>query len=90
MNKLDHIVETLKCWKSTFMSGTDWTFERSLGMCEIRDYLDGISQNGHDCYASFLFKNLSESDKHYILNQIDFDVNFKEMYATYDLEETVA
>lgn len=85
MSKVNEVVEKLNQWKSAFMGSTDWTYEKSLGIYEIRDYLDGISENDCDCVASELFKDLTENDKQEILKQVDFDVNFDELYSTYDL-----
>lgn len=79
------VIEQLDCWRNCFLDGTDWSFEKSLGITEITDQLENISSNGHDCYASFLFNQLSENDKEYIEKELEFYVNFDELYAVYDL-----
>jgi hypothetical protein len=84
-NKMEKTIEYLNHWRDSFLSGTDWSFEKNLGVTEIRDDLSGISEGGKNCYASYLFSQLSKEDKELILSKIDFIVNFDELYAVYEL-----
>ena len=84
-NKVEKTIEYLNHWKESFLSSTDWTFEKNLGMTKIRDELSGISEDGKNCYASYLFSQLSKEDRELILSKIDFIVNFDELYAVYEL-----
>ena len=84
-DKVKITLDYLNHWKNAFMSGSDWSYERNLGMTEITDELSGINENGSRCFASDLFSKLTDEDKADVLNNIDFYVNFDELYAIYDL-----
>jgi hypothetical protein len=85
-------IEALKHWRSAFLSSTD-QFNiiapdgKIIHLEEVRDYLDGISEEGHACYASYLFKQLTNDDKQEILKAINFNVDFDEMCAIYCPDE---
>lgn len=90
MNKelCNEIINCLTNWKDAFLKGSDWSFEKSLGVECITDYLENINQNEHDCYASYLFNQLNDDDKKYILNNLDDDfleVNFDRLEVIYYL-----
>jgi hypothetical protein len=84
-DKVKTTIDYLNTWKDAFLNGTDWTFERNLGIFEIRDELSGISVNGQECFASYLFSQLSEKEKEYVSRNLDFYINFEELYAVYDI-----
>lgn len=90
MNKelCEKVIDYLTKWKDAFFNGTNWEFEREMGIECITDSLDGISVEGHNCFASHLFKQLTDEDKAYILNNLDDDfleVNFDKLEAIYYL-----
>lgn len=79
------IIDQLNSWRDCFLDGSNWSFEKSLGIVEVTDYLENIDKDEHRCYASFLFKQLSDCDKEYILRKLDFYVDFDGLYSIYDL-----
>ena len=90
MNKelCNRVIDCLTKWKDAFLNGTDWSFEKNLGIECITDSLDGISKEGYNCFASHLFEQLSDEDKAFILNSLDDDfleVNFDKLEAVYYL-----
>jgi hypothetical protein len=84
-DKVKNTIDQLNTWKDAFMNGTDWSFERKLGITEIRDELENISGGDVKCVASKLFSELTENEKKQVMDKIDFYVNFDELYATYEL-----
>jgi hypothetical protein len=88
MNKAlcDEVIDYLTTWKEAFLNGSDWSFEKGLGIECITDSLDGISEKGHSCFASYLFSQLNDKEKEYILNSLDDDflqVNFDKLESVY-------
>lgn len=79
-NIIDITIDCLEHWKEQFFSNLN---KDEVIQSEVYDYLDGIEMNEIKCFASHLFKLLSESDKKEILKRIDFDVNFEKLYAIY-------
>lgn len=84
-DKQKKVIDYLNHCKNGFLSSTNWDFEKSIGMNEVTDQLENISENGQACYVSFLFGPLTEQDKEAIDRELDFYVNYKELYAVYDL-----
>ena len=82
---VNETIEQLKHWKTAFLQSDDWSFEHEHGITELTDYLEGIYHDGHKCYASYLFNQLSDKDKSEISNALDFYVDFDGMYCIYDI-----
>ena len=78
-------IDYLTTWREAFMQGTDWAFERKLGITEIRDELSGIEVDGIQCYASYLFNQLTLKDKQVVTAALYWYVDFDGLYCTYDL-----
>jgi len=84
-DKQKKVIDYLNNCRKAFLSSTSWEFEKSIGMDEITDQLVNISESGQACYVSFLFESLTEQDKEAIDRELDFYVNYKELYAVYSL-----
>ena len=86
-NIVKQVIEQLECWKSCFLqdgSCFDVNIDGiSIELDQLTDQIENISQDGQDCYASYLFSQLNNDNKEQILSEIDFDVNFDELYCTY-------
>lgn len=81
----DKVIAQLQDWKDAFLQDDDFEWEKSVGVTELTDQLENIMSNGHKCYASYLFNQLTESDKNYINNEFDVWVNFDELFAIYEI-----
>jgi hypothetical protein len=84
-DKQREVIDYLNHCRDSFLNGSDWSWEKSLGVTEITDYLENISYQGKDCYVSFLFSQLTDKDKEIIDRNIDFYVNYEKLFAIYDL-----
>jgi hypothetical protein len=73
MDNITKTVEYLEGLKLGFMKNSDFSFQKSIGVDEVEDLLDGISQDGHDCYVSFLFSQLNEEEKEEVQRRVDFN-----------------
>lgn len=87
MNKnVKNAIEYLKCWRESFMADSDFSFYKKVGIETVIDDLSGIAEDGHNCYASYLFSKLSEDDKKLINRELPFYVDFENLCAEYDIE----
>lgn len=79
MTKLiKEVVGQLKDWKEAFLESVDSDISHG-----VEDLLDNIQVGKHKCYASYLFNQLTDKDKSIVMDAIDFDVNFEELYTVY-------
>jgi hypothetical protein len=86
MDNITKTVEYLESLKLGFMEGSDFSFQKSIGVDEVEDLLDGISQDGHDCYVSFLFNQLNEEEKEEVQRRVDFTIDFNGLAAYYSID----
>lgn len=74
---VEETIGTLKAWREAYFSGE----EPPNRICY--DQLNNIRVGKHECYASYLFNQLSEEDKEEVRNNLDFDIDFDNLTATY-------
>jgi len=84
-DKQKKVIDYLNHCRNAFLTGSDWSWEKSIGMEEVTDQLENISYEGQACYVSGLFESLTDQDKEAIDRELDFYVNYKELYAVYSL-----
>lgn len=72
-------IDQLNDWKDSFF-GDDLV---PYSDREYEDLLENISYDGHECYASFLFSQLTEADRKEVLRNIDFEVDFDRIVSYY-------
>jgi hypothetical protein len=86
--KVKKVLTTLVDLKDQFFSGSDWSWEKSIGVTEVNDYLDGITVGNDDNYIENMFSKLNDDEKHYIFHNLPNGIiwlDFDNLYATYEL-----
>lgn len=90
LNSLENeVIETIKNWRSQFVQGLNKNEIDPMNKGEVEDLLDGISENGLNCYATHLFDQLNQDQKNKVareLANIGIYINFEELIAVYDTD----